>query len=89
MQHAAPLHPAMGNNGAASCIWVSVARSCPCTAHAVEPSEILKDPKLEARARAISQKLRCVVCQNQSIDDFKRAARQGFAGAGARTFDSR
>jgi cytochrome c-type biogenesis protein CcmH len=38
-------------------------------AHAVEPSEILKDPKLEARAREISQKLRCVVCQNQSIDD--------------------
>jgi cytochrome c-type biogenesis protein CcmH len=39
------------------------------SAHAVEPSEILKDPKLEGRAREISQKLRCVVCQNQSIDD--------------------
>ncbi len=36
---------------------------------AVEPSEILKDPGLEARARAIGQTLRCVVCQNQSIDD--------------------
>jgi cytochrome c-type biogenesis protein CcmH len=38
-------------------------------AHAVEPGEILKDPALEARARQISQELRCVVCQNQSIDD--------------------
>jgi len=38
-------------------------------AYAVEPSEMLKDPALEARARAISQELRCLVCQNQSIDD--------------------
>ncbi len=36
---------------------------------AVEPDEILDDPVLEARARAITQDLRCVVCQNQSIDD--------------------
>src|SRR6516225_3869318 len=36
---------------------------------AVTPDEVLKDPKLEARARAISQNLRCLVCQNQSIDD--------------------
>ncbi|MFO1160039.1 MAG: cytochrome c-type biogenesis protein [Reyranellaceae bacterium] len=36
---------------------------------AVEPSEMLKDPALEARARGIGQALRCVVCQNQSIDD--------------------
>jgi cytochrome c-type biogenesis protein CcmH len=36
---------------------------------AVEPDEILKDPALEARARDISLELRCVVCQNQSIDD--------------------
>lgn len=36
---------------------------------AVEPSERLADPALEARARAISGELRCVVCQNQSIDD--------------------
>jgi cytochrome c-type biogenesis protein CcmH len=39
------------------------------TAHAVEPGEMLQDPVLEARARRISQELRCVVCQNQSIDD--------------------
>lgn len=38
-------------------------------AWAVEPSEMLKDPALEARARALGQALRCVVCQNQSIDD--------------------
>ena len=36
---------------------------------AVEPDEILKDPVLESRARAISLELRCLVCQNQSIDD--------------------
>ena len=36
---------------------------------AVEPSEMLKDPALEARAREIGRALRCVVCQNQSIDD--------------------
>jgi cytochrome c-type biogenesis protein CcmH len=38
-------------------------------AMAVEPDEILKDPVLEARARHISEGLRCLVCQNQSIDD--------------------
>jgi cytochrome c-type biogenesis protein CcmH len=38
-------------------------------AQAVEPGEMLKDPALETRARRISQELRCVVCQNQSIDD--------------------
>jgi len=36
---------------------------------AVQPDEILKDPALEARARALSEQLRCLVCQNQSIDD--------------------
>jgi cytochrome c-type biogenesis protein CcmH len=36
---------------------------------AVEPDEILKDPALEARARHLSAELRCLVCQNQSIDD--------------------
>lgn len=38
-------------------------------ADAVQPDEVLKDPALEARARRLSQELRCVVCQNQSIDD--------------------
>ena len=36
---------------------------------AVQPDEILKDPALEARARVLSRELRCMVCQNQSIDD--------------------
>ena len=36
---------------------------------AVEPDEVLADPALEARARDISKDLRCLVCQNQSIDD--------------------
>src|SRR5512132_3122829 len=40
----------------------------PC-AIAVEPGEVLSDPALEARARALSKELRCMVCQNQSIDD--------------------
>ncbi len=38
-------------------------------AHAVMPEEVLKDSVLETRAREISQDLRCLVCQNQSIDD--------------------
>ena len=37
--------------------------------HAVQVDEILPDTQLEARARAISHDLRCMVCQNQSIDD--------------------
>jgi cytochrome c-type biogenesis protein CcmH len=36
---------------------------------AVQPSEMLKDPALEARARDLSAQLRCLVCQNESIDD--------------------
>ena len=39
------------------------------TAFAVEPDEMLNDPALEARARALSAELRCLVCQNQSIDE--------------------
>lgn len=38
-------------------------------AAAVEPAEMLKDPALEARARAISREIRCLVCQNENIDD--------------------
>ena len=50
-----------------------VALLCPLLAVpralAVEPGEMLADPVLEARARDISKELRCLVCQNQSIDD--------------------
>jgi cytochrome c-type biogenesis protein CcmH len=41
----------------------------PTALWAVEPGEMLSDPALEARARALSRELRCMVCQNQSIDD--------------------
>jgi len=39
------------------------------SALAVQPDEVLQDRALEGRARALSQELRCMVCQNQSIDD--------------------
>jgi cytochrome c-type biogenesis protein CcmH len=39
------------------------------SAHAVQPDEIMADPAKEARARGLSRELRCMVCQNQSIDD--------------------
>ena len=42
---------------------------CIGPALALEPSELLKDSALEARARVLSAQLRCLVCQNQSIDD--------------------
>ena len=42
---------------------------CASPALAVQPDEILPDPALEARARELSRELRCMVCQNQSIDD--------------------
>ena len=38
-------------------------------ARAVQPDEVMKDPAKEARARDLSRELRCMVCQNQSIDD--------------------
>ncbi|MCB5202841.1 cytochrome c-type biogenesis protein CcmH [Neorhizobium sp. T786] len=41
----------------------------PLPALAVNPDEILADPRLEERARGLSAQLRCMVCQNQSIDD--------------------
>ncbi len=46
-----------------------VAAAVPMTAVAVRPDEILTDPALEARARNISKELRCLVCQNESIDE--------------------
>jgi cytochrome c-type biogenesis protein CcmH len=41
----------------------------PAAAYAVDPNERLADPILEARARALGKELRCMVCQNESIDD--------------------
>ena len=48
-------------------VCVSMLSASP--ALAVQPDEILADPALETRARALSSDLRCLVCQNQSIDD--------------------
>jgi cytochrome c-type biogenesis protein CcmH len=45
-------------------LWLQVGPSFP-----LQPDEVLNDAKLEARARAISAEIRCLVCQNQSIDD--------------------
>ena len=53
----------------AGLIIVALLALAPVTAKAVQPDEILKNPVLEARARALSAGLRCMVCQNQSIDD--------------------
>ena len=50
-------------------LMLAIMVSIPLNASAVEPSEILQNPQLEARARNLSQNIRCLVCQNQSIDD--------------------
>jgi cytochrome c-type biogenesis protein CcmH len=46
-----------------------IAVTAATTAFAVQPDEIMSDPAKEARARDMSRELRCMVCQNQSIDD--------------------
>ena len=51
----------------AALVLALCALASPCLA--VQPDEVMKDPVLEARARALSAELRCMVCQNQSIDD--------------------
>ena len=50
-------------------IALLLAAITPGSSLAVQPDEMLKDPNLEARARELSRELRCMVCQNQSIDD--------------------
>jgi cytochrome c-type biogenesis protein CcmH len=49
----------------ATVLWLAI----PSPALALGPDEVLSDATLEARARALSKELRCMVCQNQSIDD--------------------
>ena len=49
----------------AAVLWLALA----LPAYAVQPDEMLADPVLEARARALSQNLRCVQCQSENIDD--------------------
>ena len=48
--------------GLIACVWAG-------PSWAVQPGEMLSNPKLEARARSIGKELRCLVCQNESIDD--------------------
>jgi cytochrome c-type biogenesis protein CcmH len=50
-------------------IMLLFALAAPSAAWAVQPDEVLSDATLEARARSLSKELRCMVCQNQSIDD--------------------
>jgi cytochrome c-type biogenesis protein CcmH len=50
-------------------LLVAFALTAALPALAVQPEEMLKDPALEGRARTLSRELRCMVCQNQSIDD--------------------
>ena len=50
-------------------IGLLISLAMPGVASAVQPDEMLKDPVLESRARDLSRELRCMVCQNQSIDD--------------------
>ena len=52
-----------------ACVFVVAAMLGDPTAQAVQPDEIMADPAKEARARGLSRELRCMVCQNQSIDD--------------------
>ncbi len=50
-------------------LLISLLTLASSAAMAVEPDELLADPALEMRARAISREIRCVVCQSESIDD--------------------
>jgi cytochrome c-type biogenesis protein CcmH/NrfF len=61
--------PRPSRPGVAPALLLFVSLLIPIAAFAVEPGEKLADPRLEARARSIASELRCLVCQNQSIDD--------------------
>jgi len=52
-----------------ACAFAAAPMAGALPAHAVQPDEIMADPVKEARARELSRELRCMVCQNQSIDD--------------------
>ena len=52
-----------------ACVFVVAVMLGGPVANAVQPDEIMSDPAKEARARDLSRELRCMVCQNQSIDD--------------------
>jgi cytochrome c-type biogenesis protein CcmH len=52
-----------------ACVFAIVVLLGPSAVYAVQPDEIMSDPAKEVRARDLSRELRCMVCQNQSIDD--------------------
>jgi cytochrome c-type biogenesis protein CcmH len=52
-----------------SCVFALAVMAASPSARAVQPDEIMADPAKELRARDLSRELRCMVCQNQSIDD--------------------
>jgi cytochrome c-type biogenesis protein CcmH len=52
-----------------ACVFALALIAGSSAAYAVQPDEIMSDPAKEARARDLSRELRCMVCQNQSIDD--------------------
>jgi cytochrome c-type biogenesis protein CcmH len=52
-----------------SCVFALAVMAAAPAAYAVQPDEIMSDPAKESRARDLSRELRCMVCQNQSIDD--------------------
>jgi cytochrome c-type biogenesis protein CcmH len=52
-----------------TCVFALAVITGSSAAYAVQPDEIMSDPVREARARDLSRELRCMVCQNQSIDD--------------------
>jgi cytochrome c-type biogenesis protein CcmH len=51
------------------CVFALAVMAGSPAAYAVQPDEIMSDPAKESRARDLSRELRCMVCQNQSIDD--------------------
>src|SRR5580693_6655974 len=52
-----------------ACVVALAVIAAASAAYAVQPDEIMSDPARESRARNLSRELRCMVCQNQSIDD--------------------
>jgi len=52
-----------------ACVFAMAVMMGSSAAYAVQPDEIMSDPAMETRARDLSRELRCMVCQNQSIDD--------------------
>ena len=52
-----------------ACVFAMAVMMGSPAAYAVQPDEIMSDPAMETRARDLSRELRCMVCQNQSIDD--------------------